>query len=158
MLTAFIIALTLIIVGTLLGVLIYIKFLDPDRCIVLLVVLFIWYIASVVISFSLTRYDPVKDDKYVIKTVTNEVIDYHEDNTVVYIENDQIKKIKAEYMVLTEEPAHLEIVTIKRCFIKSKHTILYISSASFTVWIMEERYADDKFATFFGKMYKEIQK
>lgn len=126
MLTALIIALALILVGTLIGVLIYIKFMDPDHGIKMPVILFIWYIASVVISFSLTRYNPDKDEKYVVKTVSNEVIAY-EDDKIVYKEKGQLKTIKEEYTILTDEPTHLEIVTIKRWFVKSEHAVLYVN-------------------------------
>ncbi len=126
MLIALIIALALILVGTLLGVLIYINFLDHDYGIVLLVGLVIWYVASVVISLSLTRYNPDKDEKYVVKTVSNEVIAY-EDDKIVYKEKDQIKNVKPEYTILTDKPTHLEIVTVKRWFLKSEHAVLYVN-------------------------------
>lgn len=131
MLIALIIALALILVGTLLGVLIYINFLDPDHCIVLLVVLVVWYIASVVISLSLTRYNPDKDEKYVVKTVSNEVVACREDDKIVYKEKDQIKNVKPEYTILTDKPTHLEIVTVKRWFIKSEHAVLYVNEDVF---------------------------
>lgn len=130
MLTALIIALALILVGTLIGVLIYITFMDPDHGIIMPVILFIWYIVSVVISFSLTRYNPDKDEKYVVKTVSNEVIAY-EDDKIVYKEKDQLKTIKEEYTILTDEPTHLEIVTIKRWFVKSDHAVLYVNEDAF---------------------------
>ncbi len=130
MLTALIIALALILVGTLIGVLIYIKFMDPDHGIIMPVILFIWYIASVVISFSLTRYNPDKDEKYVVKTVSNEVIAY-EDDKIVYKEKNQLKTIKEEDTILTDEPTHLEIVTIKRWFVKSDHAVLYVNEDAF---------------------------